>query len=97
MQGSVECVTLGNNHTDDFGTKGVTDTKAALDAAGVPWAASGESKVVTTEHGLKIGIYCPGWTGLSKSNITAGIEKLNDAGADILIFAPHWARRAATR
>lgn len=47
-------------------------------------------KVVTTEHGLKIGIYCPGWTGLSKSNITAGMEKLKDAGADILIFAPHW-------
>ena len=90
VQGSVECVTLGNNHTDDFGTKGVTDTEAALDAVGVPWAAAGESKVVTTEHGLKIGIYCPGWTGLSKSNITAGMEKLKDAGADILIFAPHW-------
>lgn len=60
MQGSVECVTLGNNHTNDFGAKGVTDTEAALEAAGVPWAASGESKVVTTEHGLKIGIYCQG-------------------------------------
>lgn len=90
VQGSVECVMLGNNHTDDFGTKGVTDTQAALDAAGVLWAAAGESKVITTEHGLKIGIYCPGWTGLSKSNITAGMQKLKDAGADILIFAPHW-------
>lgn len=90
VQGSVECVTLGNNHTDDFGAKGVADTKAALDAVGVPWAAAGESKVITTEHGLKIGIYCPGWTGLSKSNITTGIQKLKEAGADILIFAPHW-------
>ena len=31
VQGSVECVTLGNNHTNDFGAKGVTDTEAALD------------------------------------------------------------------
>ena len=90
VQGSVECATLGNNHTDDFGAKGVADTKAALDAVGVPWAAAGESKVITTEHGLKIGIYCPGWTGLSKSNITTGIQKLKEVGADILIFAPHW-------
>lgn len=97
VQGSVECVTLGNNHTDDFGAKGVADTKAALDAVGVPWAAAGESKVITTEHGLKIGIYCPGWTGLSKSNITTGIQKLKEAGADILIFAPHWGTEAATR
>ena len=29
-------------------------------------------------------------TGLSKSNITTGIQKLKEAGADILIFAPHW-------
>ena len=27
VQGSVECATLGNNHTDDFGAKGVTDTE----------------------------------------------------------------------
>lgn len=90
VQGSVECVTLGNNHTADFGTKGVTDTKAALDAANVQWAGDGEAKVFTTEHGLKIGVYCPGWTGLSKNNVTSGIQKLKDAGAEICIFAPHW-------
>lgn len=90
VQGGVECVTLGNNHTNDFGAKGVADTKAALDAADVAWTAGSESKVFTTKHGLKIGVYCPGWTGLSKSNITAGIQKLKDDGADILIFAPHW-------
>ena len=90
MQGSVECVTLGNNHTDDFGAKGVADTKAAVDAAEGSWTAAGESKVFTTEHGLKIGVYCPGWTGLSKNNVITGIQKLKDDGADILIFAPHW-------
>lgn len=88
--GSVEYVTLGNNHTYDFGEAGLTDTKAALDSAGVSWAGSGESKVYTTEHGLKIGVYCPGWTGLSESNIVSGIEKLKQAGADLIIMSAHW-------
>lgn len=88
--GSVEYVTLGNNHTYDFGEQGLTDTKAALDSAGVSWAGPGESKVYTTEHGLKIGVYCPGWTGLSERNITSGIEELKQAGADLIIMSAHW-------
>lgn len=88
--GSVEYVTLGNNHTYDFGEKGLTDTKAALDSAGVGWTGPGESKVYTTEHGLKIGVYCPGWTGLSESNIVSGIETLRQAGADVIIMSVHW-------
>ena len=46
VQGSVECVTLGNNHTNDFGAKGVADTKAALDAADVAWTAGDRKSVV---------------------------------------------------
>ena len=88
--GSVEYVTLGNNHTYDFGEKGLTDTKAALDSAGVGWTGPGESKVYTTEHGLKIGVYCPGWTGLSESNIVSGIETLRQTGADVIIMSVHW-------
>ncbi len=36
-QGSIELVTLGNNHAGDFGPEGLASTKAALDAAGVGW------------------------------------------------------------
>lgn len=88
--GSVECVTLGNNHTYDFGETGLADTKTALDSAEIGWAGPGESKVYTTEHGLKIGVYCPGWTGLSESNIVSGIEKLQQEGADLIIMSAHW-------
>ncbi len=35
--GSVEAVTLGNNHAMDFGRTGLASTKAALDAAGIGW------------------------------------------------------------
>ena len=89
-QGGVDCVTLGNNHTNDFGAQGLTDTQAALDAVGVEWVGPGDSRLYETEHGLKVGVYCPGWTGLSESNIQNGIAALQSAGADVCIFAPHW-------
>lgn len=89
-QGAVDCVTLGNNHTNDFGEQGLTDTEAALDAVGVDWVGPGEAKLMETKNGLKIGVYCPGWTGLSETNIQNGIAALQSAGADLCIFAPHW-------
>ena len=89
-EGNVDCVTLGNNHTNDFGEQGILDTEAALDAAKINWVGPNDAKVFDTEFGVKIGVYCPGWTGLNESNIQSGISALQSAGADICIFAPHW-------
>ena len=88
--GFVDCVTLGNNHTNDFGEQGLLDTEAALDAASISWVGPNDAKVFDTDNGMRIGVYCPGWTGLSESNIQIGISALQSAGADICIFAPHW-------
>ena len=38
--GSVECVTLANNHSHDYDTAGYLDTKAALDTAGIAYFGS---------------------------------------------------------
>ena len=35
--GSVECVTLANNHSHDYGDPGYRDTKSALEQAGICW------------------------------------------------------------
>ncbi|MFR5780842.1 MAG: CapA family protein, partial [Oscillospiraceae bacterium] len=40
--GSVEFVTLGNNHVEDYGEQGYADTKATLDAAGIGYAGRDE-------------------------------------------------------
>lgn len=37
---SVEACSLGNNHAEDYGSRGLKSTKAALDAAGVGWFAN---------------------------------------------------------
>ena len=77
--GSVEFVTLANNHTMDFGQKAYDDTAAALDAVGVAYAGEDECYIYQAEGGLKIGLYClyNGLTGNALSNISAASrEKL---------------------
>ena len=57
-EGSVEFVTLANNHTLDFGEAGYNDTAAALDAVGVKYAGEDEIYIYETDGGLKVGLYC---------------------------------------
>lgn len=88
--GSVEAVTNGNNHTEDYDAQGEADTHAAVDAAGVGYIGAGESQIFTTESGLKIGVYCPGWRNCTIQGAQEAIPALREAGADVVIYAPHW-------
>ena len=53
--GSVECVTLANNHSHDYDTAGFEDTKKALDTAGISWFAADTMAVWRNDDGLMIG------------------------------------------
>ena len=54
--GSVECVTLANNHSHDYDLAGYRDTKAALEAAGVAYFGTDCTAVWRNEEGLMIGL-----------------------------------------
>ena len=88
--GSVEAVTNGNNHTPDFGEQGIADTKAALEAVNVLCVGANESQIYETASGLKIGIYNPGWRNATLAGVEEAIPALREAGAEIVIYAPHW-------
>ena len=53
--GSVECVTLANNHSHDYDLAGYRDTKAALEAAGVAYFGTDCTAVWRNAEGLMIG------------------------------------------
>ena len=53
--GSVECVTLANNHSHDYGNSGYSDTKAALESAGICWFDVNASAMWENSEGLRIG------------------------------------------
>ena len=53
--GSVECVTLANNHAHDYDTAGYEDTKKALEAADVAFFGTDSAAVWRNADGLMIG------------------------------------------
>ena len=53
-EGSVECVSLANNHTQDYGTAGYRDTVVALEGAGVAYVDENHG-VVLEKDGVRIG------------------------------------------
>ena len=53
--GSVDCVSLANNHTHDYGNEGYADTKQALEDAGIAWFGTDRMAVWENGSGLMIG------------------------------------------
>ena len=45
----IDCVSLANNHMTDFGPKGITDTRAVLDAVGVKHTGAGANENESTQ------------------------------------------------
>lgn len=87
----IECVTLANNHSHDYGQEGYDDTKAALEAAGVAWFGTDGAVIWENDQGLRIG-----FTGVNYAlydRQAAAYEKqmraLKDAGCAALITVMH--------
>ncbi len=77
-QGSVEIVSLANNHMLDYGTDGRDDTIAALETAGVMWGDT--DKVVYVEKaGVTVALIC---TKISGGGYTMCWDSLEEAKAN---------------
>ncbi len=79
--GSVEAVSVSNNHSGDYGTAGAEDTKKALEEAGVLWGDS-DHPVIFEKYGVKIAVYMTGMWGeyrtVALSGKLAELEKISD-------------------
>ena len=89
--GSIECVTLANNHSHDYGEEGYQDTKAALEAAGVCYFGTDCMAVWQQEDGLRIG-----FTGVSNSlsgdrskRFSRQVELLRSLGCAAVVTVMH--------
>ena len=88
--GSVEAVTVANNHTLDYGTKGRDDTIANLESAGITVSGNGELGVFEKD-GVKVGMtgYCFPYKD-GKKDISKDVKALRDMGCQIVIASFHW-------
>ena len=87
--GSVECASLANNHSEDFGYVGYENTQKALDGVGVAYAGNGETIIVETQRGLKIGILAVAFY-IDHEEMVEKIISLKDDGAQVIIVSFHW-------
>ncbi|MGL5648135.1 MAG: CapA family protein [Clostridium sp.] len=91
-EGSIEGVTLANNHIYDYGQKGFDDTVQTLEEAGVDYC--GEGYRITKEiKGIKfVFLGYQAWSNDKelKDKIKADIEDVKDEGASIVIPYFHW-------
>lgn len=87
--GSVEYAGIVNNHTMDYGKDAYNDTMALLDEAGIYYVESKDTRIFTTESGLKIGVYAHNFP-YETTGIKTAIKKLRDAGAEIVVVNVHW-------
>ena len=90
--GGIECVTMANNHTGDFGSAGVEDTAAVLaekDITGIQ-GDRGVCFDLTHPDGsvLRVGVYALKFNG-SPAQMEKGVAQLREEGADIVIACMH--------
>ncbi|MBQ2614477.1 MAG: CapA family protein [Clostridia bacterium] len=89
-QGSVEAVTLANNHSLDYGDVSMQDTKRYLDEAGIHWVEGLHTKVATFSD-VKVGMV--GLNALSSAaanQLPKAMAQVKDAGAELILVQFHW-------
>lgn len=92
--GSVEAVSLENNHIMDHGEAGYADTCEALGGAGIAYSGHLGASTFTTDTGVTIGMLAYQTFNGNYKNIYASIEQdiasLRQQGCAIVIVSYHW-------
>ena len=88
-QSSIEVVSLANNHINDFGPEGIDETEAAVTAVQVIGVRQNQTQVVTTDRGLKVGVFAI-FFQTDENTIDAAIEEMCAQGAEVLVALVHW-------
>jgi len=86
--GSVEVVSIDNNHTQDYYSQGLADTKKTLDYVGVGYAGLGEKHIMTVE-GMTVGFLSYRVWTVDVGTMTSEIQALKQE-CDLVVVSMHW-------
>ena len=89
--GSVECVTLANNHSGDYGEVGYADTADALTDAEIAWFGTDDPIIWMNGKGLKIGFLGVNYslTGDRAKRYREQMRQLRSTGCAAVITVMH--------
>ncbi len=91
--GSVEAVSMGNNHRLDYLEAGSDDTVEALKEAGIVYAYDGNYGTYVTPEGIAVGFVSVNEVGQGagvEKYIKNGIETLRGEGCGLVLVCCHW-------
>lgn len=89
-EGSVEAVTLANNHSRDYGEVSLEDTRKYLEEAGIVWFENLTTRVMDIK-GVKVGLVgLYALNGTAERNLPKAMEQVKRDGAEIIIVQVHW-------
>lgn len=91
-EGSVEAVSMANNHRLDYFEQGSKDTVAALEDAGIVYAYDSNIGMYETK-GIRIGFVSVNEVGQGagvEKYLQDGIARLREDGADLVVANCHW-------
>ena len=84
--GSVEAVSLANNHTGDYGAKGKADTIAAVQGAGLPYGTN-EETIYLEKNGFTVAVICNGlWNEGQAAQIVRRIKDASERSDYQIVF-----------
>ncbi len=89
---SIEAVNLANNHTKDFGARGLADTKQALDERSIAYAIDWEPTVIEVK-GRKVALFGMAYPVFDQKvgKVCAQIAEYRvRADIDLIIISCHW-------
>lgn len=90
--GSVEAVSMANNHLMDYYEAGRDDTVAAVEGAGIVYAFNDRVGIYETK-GIRIGLISVNVIGYGsgvEKFIKKGMEELKEQQANLIIVSCHW-------
>ena len=99
VDGSIEAVTLANNHSSDYGEQSLTDTQDYLTQAGIEWC-SGDKIILKDYNGVKtalIGIYVLAEGEAKAAQVESTIAQAKEQGAQLIVVAFHWGNEKETK
>lgn len=84
--GSVEAVSLANNHTGDYGNQGRKDTIEAMESINMPYGTN-DKTIYLEKNGFKIAVICHGlWSEWQASQIIPRIEEASKNSDYQIVF-----------
>jgi poly-gamma-glutamate synthesis protein (capsule biosynthesis protein) len=95
----IDAVSLANNHTDNFGTAGLAETKKLLTKSNIQYFGdprnASSTEIIITKNGITVALV--GYHGFQPGfdRVLQSVKRLSDLGYFVIVM-PHWGNEYST-